>query len=50
MFICKGEKCSGYFVLADGLKMQIIHSMQYNGNYNIYGTDWSGGFSHLSKT
>lgn len=50
MFTCKGKKCSGYFVLAAGLKMQGVHPMQYNGDYNIYGTDWSVDFSHLSET
>lgn len=48
MFTCKGKKCSADFVLAAGLKMQGIHPVQYDGDYNS--TDWSVDFSHLSKT
>ena len=50
MFTCKGKKCSADFVLTAGLKMQGIHPMQYDGVYNIHGTDWGVDFSHLSKT
>lgn len=48
--LVKVKKCSGYFVLAAGLKMQGIHPMQYDGDYNIWSTDCSVGFSHLFKT
>lgn len=39
----------GSFVWGTGLKMQGIHPVQYDGDYNIWGTDWSVGFSHLFK-
>lgn len=48
--LVKVKKCSGYFVLAAGMKMQGIHPLWYVGDYNIWSTDCSVGFSHLFKT
>lgn len=49
MLICKGKKYSGYFVQAAGLKMQGIHTMQYDDDENTQGTDWSVGFLIYSR-
>lgn len=48
--LVKVKKCSGYFVVAAELKMQGTHPMQCDGDYNIWSTDCSVGFSHLFKT
>lgn len=37
-------------MVAAELKMQGTHPMQYDGDYNIWSTDCSVGFSHLFKT
>lgn len=48
MWTCKGKNvwlfCLGYWM------ENARYSVQYDGDCNIWGTDWSVGFSHLFKT